>query len=146
MPKFNFGSLNKKPEKILEKKNISDSLEKKVIPGEENIKLVNLKPPKTTKKPPESKKPQEQVFFIDWDYLARNSSFQRGFTEFIKHTFPQYKNIDHRASKDVMNQQLGEKTDEIITALNIVNKMDSKLLRELRENPLYVEQKSKHNK
>jgi len=45
-----------------------------------------------------------------------------------------------------MNQQLKEKTNEITTALNIVNKIDSKLLRELRENPLYVEQKLKHNK
>ena len=116
------------------------------IQPEEEIKLEVLKPPETIKKPPKSKKPREQTFFIDWDYLAHNSSFQRGFTEFIKHTFPQYKSINHRASKGVMNQQLKEKTNEITTALNVVSKMDSKLLRELRKNPLYVEQKSKHNK
>ncbi len=45
-----------------------------------------------------------------------------------------------------MNQQLKEKTNEITTALNVVNKIDSKLLRELQENPMYVEQKTKHNK
>ena len=109
-------------------------------PKKEPIKKQDLKTPK----PPLKKIPQED-FFIDWDYLARNSSFQRGFTEFIKHTFPQYKTIDHRASKSVMNKQLKEKTNEITTALNVVNKMDSELLRELRDNPLYLEQKSKHN-
>ena len=119
--------------------------EEKIVPGGK-FEPENLKPPKTIKRPPESKKPQGQVFFIDWDYLAHNSSFQRGFTEFIKHTFPQYKSINHRASKDVMNQQLKEKTNEITTALNVVNKIDSKLLRELQENPMYVEQKTKHNK
>lgn len=114
--------------------------EEEIVPDKKEIKLRDLKPPETTKKPP------EQIFFINWDYLAHNSSFQRGFTEFIKYTFPQYKSINHRASKDVMNQQLKEKTNEITTALNVVSKMDSKLLRELRKNPLYVEQKSKHNK
>lgn len=133
-------------QKLKEQEEIKKETEVKIAPDKKEIKLGDLKPPKTTKKPPESKENQEQVFFIDWDYLARNSSFQRGFTEFIKHTFPQYKNVDHRASKKVMNQQLGEKTNEIATALNIVNKIDSKLLRELRENPLYREQKSKHNK
>ena len=92
------------------------------------IKIQALKPPK----PAIIEVVPEEDFFIDWDYLTRNSSFQRGFTEFIKHTFPQYKKIDHRASKKVMNQQLREKTNEITIALNVVNKIDSKLLRELR--------------
>jgi hypothetical protein len=133
-------------QKLKEQEEIKKEPEVKITPGEKEITLVDLKPPKPIRKPPESKETKEPIFFIDWDYLAKNSSFQRGFTEFIKHTFPQYKTVDHRASKDVMNQQLKEKTNEITTALNIVNKIDSKLLRELRENPLYVEQKLKHNK
>lgn len=114
---------------------------------EEEKALVNIgKGNDSLKQVPKRKTIQEQIFFIDWDYLAHNSSFQRGFTEFIKYTFPQYKGIDHRASKKVMNQQLKERTNEIDIALNIVSKIDSKLLRELRKNPLYVEQKLKHNK
>ena len=113
----------------------------KPSPEKKVVSISDLKPPK----PPTKKVPQED-FFIDWDYLARNSSFQRGFTEFIKHTFPQYKAIEHRASKNVMNKQLKKRTNEITTAMNIVSKMDSELLRELRDNPLYLEQKSKHNK
>lgn len=93
--------------------------EEEIVPDKKEIKLRDLKPPETIKKPPESKKPQGQVFFIDWDYLAHNSSFQRGFTEFIKYTFPQYKSINHRASKDVMNRQLKEKTNEITTAVMV---------------------------
>ena len=115
--------------------------EVKITPEKKVVSISDLKPPK----PPAKKVPREEIF-IDWDYLAHNSSFQRGFTEFIKHTFPQYKAIEHRAGKAVMNQQLKKRTNEITTAMNIVSKIDSKLLKELRNNPLYLNQKSKHNK
>lgn len=128
-------------QKLKEQEELKKEPEVKITPEKKVISISDLKPPKLP-----LKKISQEDFFIDWDYLAHNSSFQRGFTEFIKHTFPQYKTIDHRASKNVMNKQLKEKTNEIATALNIVNKIDSKLLRELRENPLYIEQKSKHNK
>jgi len=88
-------------------------------PKKEPIKERDIKPPK----PPLRKTPQE-AFFIDWDYLAHNSSFQRGFTEFIKYTFPQYKTIDHRASKAVMNQQLKKRTNEINKAVNVYDELE----------------------
>jgi len=101
-------------QKLKEQEVIKKEPEVKITPGEKEITLVDLKPPKTTTEPPESKEPQEPTFFVDWDYLARNSSFQRGFTEFIKHTFPQYKTIDHRASKNVMNRQLKKKRMKLL--------------------------------
>lgn len=106
------------------------------------IQKQDLQPPK----PPIKKIiPEQQDFFMDFNYLINNSSFQRGITEFIKHTFPAFKGIDHRASKDVMNQQIQERNNEINEALTIVKQMDTTLLREIRSNSLFLEQKLKHN-
>ena len=104
------------------------------------IQKQDLKPPKPPMKPV-----PEQDFFMDFNYLINNSSFQRGITEFIKHTFPAFKGIDHRASKDVMNQQIQVRNNEINEALTIVKQMDTALLNEIRSNSLFLEQKSKHN-
>ena len=88
----------------------------------------------------------EQDFFMDFTYLINNSSFQRGITEFIKHQFPAFKGIDHRASKDVMNQQIQERNNEINDALSIVKQMSTPLLNEMRnKSELYLKQKAKHN-
>jgi len=116
--------------------------------GLEEIELKKLHPPERVSKSPPTSPPTgdgDSEFFIDWDYLAHNSSFQRGFTEFIKHTFPQYRSINHRASKQVMNKQLGEKTNEITVALDIVKTIDSELLQEIRKNALFLKQQAKNN-
>jgi len=124
--------------------------EKKIIPESTQVAATATVPKKKNSlkiteieklHPPKMEEPE---FFIDWDYLAHNSSFQRGFTEFIKHTFPQYRTINHRASKNVMNRQLREKTNEITTALDIVNKMNGELLQEIRKNTLFLKQQAKN--
>lgn len=129
---FDFGSLRTKKE-------INHSL---IAPETKEIKKELLHKPKSVKSVPKTEVSQD--FLMDFNYLVNNSSFQRAITEFVKHTFPAYKGIDHRASKEVMNQQIQDRTNEIDNALEIVKQMDTELLREIRANPLYLKQKSKN--
>lgn len=131
----------------LKEEDLKKIQEEKIISSTtKEISLQDLKPPKISepiKKPPSVV--QEQDFFIDWNYLTNNSSFQRGITEWVKYNFEQYKDINPRASKEVMNRQLQEKNTEINEALTIYKKLDNEQVRELNSNPLFLKQKSKNN-
>lgn len=107
------------------------------------IKKQDLKPPR---KPPIKKVPQEE-FFIDFNKIANNSSFQRFIVEAIKMSVPQLKNISARTSKEVMSNAFSKRITEIDKAVSLyeVVKHDSKLIQEIQSNTLYMKQKSKHN-
>ena len=84
------------------------------------IKKQALKPPK----PPTKKLVRDQEeFFIDFNKIANNSSFQRFIVETIKTCVPQLKNISARTSKEVMNKAFSTRINEIDNAVNIFDEI-----------------------
>ena len=82
------------------------------------IKKRELKPPK----PPLKKIPQED-FFIDFNKIANNSSFQRFIVEAIKMCVPQLKSVSARTSGEVMSKAFNERIDEIDKAVNVYDEI-----------------------
>ena len=107
------------------------------------IKKENLSPPGSVTK----KVPQEE-FSINFDRIARLSTFERFLIDAVKIMFPQLKGISTRTSKEVMSKAFTERITEIDKAVSLfeVVKHDSVLIREIKSNPLYLKQASKHNK
>lgn len=97
-------------------------------------------PPKPIKKeqlkPPTKKIAQDQEeFFIDFNKIANNSSFQRFIVEAIKMCVPQLKGVSARTSKEVMNKDFTNKINEIDTAIKLkqeIKSLPSELLKELK--------------
>lgn len=91
---------------------------------------------KETLHPPEIPKVEEQDFFIDWTFLVNNSSFQRGFQEFLTHSFPFLKGISVRKSKVEVDKSFREKTIQVNEAMKLSHEIKSlpkELLTELKE-------------
>lgn len=82
------------------------------------IRKRDLKPPK----PPLKKAPQE-AFFIDFNKIANNSSFQRFIVEAIKMCVPQLKSISARTSGEVMSKAFNERITEIDKAVNVYDEI-----------------------
>lgn len=84
------------------------------------VKKEELRPPKK----PIKKIPQDQEeFFIDFNKIANNSSFQRFIIEAIKMSVPQLKNVSARTSKEVMNKAFSIRINEIDNAVNVYDEI-----------------------
>lgn len=109
------------------------------------IKLVDLKPPKTIKKPPESKEFQKQESFIDFNKICRDLAedldYQRAFMKVFRNALPQiFGGIKTRVSKEEMSKEFNERVKTHFD-------MPTPLLNEMRkESDLFKKQKAKHNK
>ena len=79
------------------------------------IKKQDLKQPK-----PQIKKtvPPEE-FFVDFNKIANNSSFQRFIIEAIKMCVPQLKSVSARTSREIMSKAFNERITEIDKAVNV---------------------------
>lgn len=93
------------------------------------IEIKDLKQPKSIA----IKKVPEEEFFIDFNKIANNSSFQRFILETIKTCVPHLKSVSVRTSKDIMSKAFSNKINEISTAMNVVKRMDPEVLSELKE-------------
>ena len=121
---------------------------------EKTIKQLQLKPPPKAiiKKPPTRAIPEieplEEEFFIDFNKIANNSSFQRFIVEAIKMSVPQLKGVSARLGKEGVQKAYNEKIKEIDKAVVMYNElkgMDTALLKEVRANALFLSQKSRNN-
>lgn len=113
-------SLLDKLKKFDEKQGVIDSMtpdKKPVLKSKPKIEKKTLHPPKPPK--PEIK----QEFFIDFNKIANNSSFQRFIVEAIKMSVPQLKNISARTSKEVMSKAFNERITEIDNAVNVYDEI-----------------------
>ncbi len=88
---------------------------------------LNFDTEKKTLHPPPAPRPPkqeiEQEFFIDFNKIANNSSFQRFIIEAIKMSVPQLKNISARTSKEVMSKAFNERITEIDNAVNVYDEI-----------------------
>lgn len=73
---------------------------------------------------PAASKPIIDFSYINWSYLANNSSFQRGVMEFIKKIVPGLENIEVRGSKDAMAKSFSQEKKNYI---NVMSEFKSKL-------------------
>ena len=103
-------------------------LEKSIREAEERekqkVQIKELRPPK----PPKLLEETIPIIDIDIDYewIARNSNFQRLFIETLKHHFPnQFKGVNVRASKEVMNTQFNKKLKDVNETLDFVEVLKS---------------------
>lgn len=116
--------------------------------------LTKLKPPPKTilKKPPSHAiteiEPLEEEFFIDFNKIANNSSFQRFVIETIKMSVPQLKGVSARLGKEGVKQAYNQKIKEIDKAVVLYNEfkgLDNKQLQEIRSHPLFLSQQKLNN-
>ena len=119
---------------------------------EKAIKKLKPPPKAIIKKPPTRAIPEieslEEEFFIDFNKIASNSSFQRFIVEAIKMSVPQLKGVSARLSKEGVNKAFNQKIKEIDKAVVIYNElkgMDTKMLKEIRTNPLFLAQQKLNN-
>ena len=77
----------------------------------------DLHPPK----PPKQEIKHE--FFIDFNKIANNSSFQRFIVEAIKMSVPQLKNVNARTSREVMSKAFNKRITEIDNAVNVYDEI-----------------------
>lgn len=136
--------LEKAKQKLAEQKS-EKKTEVKVDPDKKEIKLVDLKPPKTIKKPPESKEFQKQESFIDFNKICRDLAedldYQRAFMKVFRNALPQiFGGIKTRVSKEEMSKEFNERVKTHFD-------MPTPLLNEMRkESDLFKKQKAKNNK
>ena len=112
------------------------------------IQKQDLKPPKPPKPPTKPAPEEDQEFFIDFNKIANNSSFQRFIVEAIKMSVPQLKGINARTSKNIMSKAFNEKITEIDQAVVLYNEfkgLDNKQLQEIRSHPLFLSQQKLNN-
>lgn len=80
-----------------------------------------LHPPPAPKPPKQEIKPE---FFIDFNKIANNSSFQRFIIEAIRMSVPQLKKVNIRTSRDVMSKAFNERITEIDDAVKIYDEIN----------------------
>ena len=88
---------------------------------EEEKKSEKLKTPKKLTTPREI---LTNDINIDYEWLAKNSNFQRLWIELIKHQFPnQFKEVNTRTKGKVMINQFNRKLKEVNETLDIIEKL-----------------------
>ena len=93
-------------------------------------KPEKAKPPEGVKPPPKAPKiPREKStgdINIDYEWTAKNSSFQTFMVEFIKHHFPnQFKGVNTRTTGKAMANQFNKKLKEVNKTLDFVEVLKS---------------------
>ncbi|GAI71109.1 unnamed protein product [marine sediment metagenome] len=86
---------------------------------EKPVKIQDLKPPK----PIIIEEVPEEEFFIDFNRIANNSSFQRFILETIKTCVPHLKSVSVRTSKDIMSKNFSNKITEIGQAVKVYDEI-----------------------
>ena len=88
------------------------------------VKIEDLKPPKPPEIPEISKEKLTGDINIDYEWTARNSSFQTFMVEFVKHHFPnQFKGVNTRTTGKKMANQFNKKLKEVNETFDIVEKL-----------------------